>query len=599
MANLKENEQLYSQINQLTLSIFEAASKTQHTFLEIFAQKKWAAHLTPNAFGIMWMNSQVCWQAMGKAPEKIIENYLDFWRDHLTLLFNTEEDLDITAISGIELQKETLKRFKDPWWEKSPYFKSLKQGYLLFCHYCKKTVTHLDAVDAQSLAQFEFLMEQFLDAISPVNFVWTNPKAIKAAFDSKGETLFIGYQKWMTSLINGDGIPHIDMVDERAFVLGENIAVTPGKVIFENALMQLIQYSPMTDSVYTTPILFVPPWINKYYILDLQPKDSMVRWLVEKGHTVYLISWVNPDKSHYQTSFEEYARLGVLAAISQIQQLTCAPISAVGFCLGGTLLGCTLAHLAHVKKNPIKSATFLASMLDFSNPGKVGVFIDEAQVDMLEKQMKDSGYLDGKTLKCAFNLLRVNDLYWSFYESQYLLNQPPKAFDLLYWNNDSTHLPYEMYRFYLRNFYLENNLVHGNLELMGHRLDLKKSKVPCYFLATELDHISPWTSVYQGACAIGGSVQFVLGGSGHIAGVINPPHGEKYGYRLAPLDRQFVSDPTMWAQKTQAHSGSWWIHWENWLQNYSGEKIPIQEIHQAKIQYEAAPGRYVKKRIDP
>jgi len=376
------------------------------------------------------------------------------------------------------------------------------------------------------------------------------------------------------------------------------VATTEGKVVYENRMFQLLQYSPLTKDVHQTPLLIVPPWINKFYILDLQEKNSLIRWLTAQGHTVFVMSWVNPDESYADVGFEEYINEGVLEAIDAVEQATGEKqINAIGYCIGGTLLATTMAYMAAQDDDRINSATFFTSMLDFSSPGELGLFIDDEQLTSLEEKMDREGYLDGSEMAGTFNLLRANDLIWSFYINNYLLGNDPRPFDLLYWNSDSTRMPAKMHKWYLRNLYLENNLVKpGKIVLNDTPIDLTEIKTPSIFISTVDDHIAPWKSTWMGAHQFSGPVKFILGGSGHIAGVINPPAANKYGYRITA--NKLPKDAQNWADKATEHEGSWWPAWDKWIVKYVGKDVPARTPGDQKLDViEEAPGRYVKTKI--
>jgi polyhydroxyalkanoate synthase len=388
------------------------------------------------------------------------------------------------------------------------------------------------------------------------------------------------------------------MTDPSAFQVGGNLAVTPGKVVYQNDLMQLVQYAPLTDEVYRRPLLILPPWINKFYILDMREKNSFVRWATAQGHTVFIASWVNPDATYAQKSFDDYLRDGPLAALDAIEKATGErDINAIGFCLGGTLLASALGYMAATKDHRIKSATFFASMIDFSDPGELEVFIDEQQVTALEKKMQERGYLEGAEMATTFNMLRANDLIWSFVVNNYLLGKDPFPFDLLYWNSDSTRMPAAMHSFYLRNMYINNLLrTPGGITLNDVPIDLTKVKVPLYFASTLEDHIAPWKSTYAGAQLFKSKVRFVLGGSGHIAGIVNPPAANKYGYWT---NDELPATPQAWLDSATQHPGSWWADWEKWVAAYAGDKVPARIPGKGKLKaLEDAPGSYVKLRLD-
>ncbi|MEX2352906.1 MAG: alpha/beta fold hydrolase, partial [Gammaproteobacteria bacterium] len=376
----------------------------------------------------------------------------------------------------------------------------------------------------------------------------------------------------------------------------KNVAVSPGKVIFQNELMQLIQYAPTTTEVYKRPVLIIPPWINKFYILDLQPKNSLIKWLTEQGHTVFVISWINPDESLSDKDFQDYVFDGPLTALDAIKKATGeAKVNAIGYCIGGTLLSATLAYMKAKQDKRIVSATFFVSLIDFSEPGDLGVFIDDLQVQNLEEKMNARGFHDGKEMAMAFNLLRSNDLIWSFYVNNYLLGKDPMPFDLLYWNSDSTRMPAKMHSTYLRTMYLENRFKEpGGLTVGDVAIDVSQIDTPSYFISTEDDHIAPWKSTYLGARLFSGPVRFVLGKSGHIAGIVNHPDAKKYGYYTGPAPELDADD---WYQQVESHDGSWWPDWNQWVLAYAGEKVPARQPGDGELKpIEDAPGSYVKVR---
>jgi len=388
------------------------------------------------------------------------------------------------------------------------------------------------------------------------------------------------------------------MTDTSAFQVGRNLATTPGKVVYQNDLMQLIQYTPTTEQTYKRPLLVVPPFINKFYILDLREKNSFIKWLVDQGHTVFVISWVNPGPSLRCKGFADYMLEGPIAAVDAIEQATGEKeVNAIGYCLGGTLLSATLAYQKKKKQETIKSATFMATLMDFSKPGEIGVFINETAIAGLEKQMDALGYYDGRQMAFSFNTLRENDLFWSFFINNYLKGERPAAFDLLYWNTDSTNLPAAMHSYYLRNMYLNNLLIEKDaLELDGVKIDLSAVKVPGYFISAAQDHIALWQATYRGAQVLGGKNRFVLGGSGHIAGIVNPPEANKYGYWT---NDKLADSPDDWYQGSENHDGSWWLDWQQWvLKQGDMDRVAVRQPGDGKLKViEDAPGRYVKQRI--
>ena len=490
------------------------------------------------------------------------------------------------------------RRFFDAGWHENAAFDCLKQFYLLAARcVLQNTLDSLPARDEKTAQKVEFYTRQWLDALSPANFALSNPAVLRETVETRGANLIRGARALLADCARGRGrtlMPR--MSDDAAFEVGGNIATTPGQVIYQNRLMQLIQYQPATTEVYETPLLIVPPWINKYYILDLREENSFVKWASAEGHSVFMISWKNPDAGYADTGFEDYMRLGILAALEQIRAETGqSQANAIGYCVGGTLLAAANAWLARKRRKLIKSATYFTTLLDFAEPGDLGVFIDEAQLRALDRTMQKAGYLDGATMATVFNLLRANDLIWPFVINNYLLGKQPAAFDLLYWNADCTRLPAKAHSFFLRQCYLENRLAQKDgLSLNGAPIDLARIKSPAYFISMREDHIAPWPSTYAGARLMSGPVRFVLGGSGHIAGIINPPAKNKYHYWTG---EKATDDPAAWLQAAKSHAGSWWPDWAHWAARQAGKKVPARAPGQNLKPIEAAPGGYVKERI--
>ncbi|WP_440995721.1 PHA/PHB synthase family protein [Arhodomonas sp. SL1] len=491
------------------------------------------------------------------------------------------------------------RRFRGEGWEENPYFAYLREAYLITARELLASAHDVSTdLDAHERARVEFYTRQFADALAPSNFAATNPEVLAETLRTGGANLLRGLRHLTEDLARGGGLLRIRQTDANAFELGRDIAATPGKVIYQNALMQLIQYSPATDTVARRPLLIVPPWINKYYILDLTPKKSFIRWAVEQGLTVFVISWVNPDQRYAETGFDDYLLEGPLAALDAIEAATGErEVNAIGYCIGGTLLACTLAWMAARGDQRVKSATYFTSLLEFSDVGPMSVFIDEEQIRYLERDMNARGYLEGTHLANAFNLLQANDLIWGFVVNNYLLGRDPAPFDLLYWNSDSTRMPRRMHSFYLRNMYLENRLREpGGIELAGEPIDLSAIRLPAFFVATRGDHIAPWHSCYRSALLHGGRKRFVLGGSGHIAGVINPAGSQKYGYWS---HGRLPADPEQWLAAAQEHQGSWWPEWLAWVQRHSGGEVPARSPGDGALTpIEEAPGSYVRVRVD-
>ena len=486
------------------------------------------------------------------------------------------------------------KRFLDPSWNDAIAFNAIKQAYLLSNRWIIDTIVDVRGMDKPTRRKLRFYTSQMTDALAPSNFVLSNPEVLRTTIQTRGMNLLRGIANLLRDLDEGEGPMPFRMSDPDAFVVGENLANTSGDVVFQNELMQLIQYKPTTDTVHRRPLLVIPPWINKYYILDLGEKKSFIRYWVEHGHTVFVLSWINPGPELAHKSFEDYMLEGPIAAMDAIEQTTGErELNTVGYCIGGTLLGCTLAWLAAREDDRVKSATFLNSMMDFSDVGDLEVFINEDSVSKLEKAMDKQGYLDGASMATAFNMLRANGLIWSFFINNYLLGRDTAPFDLLYWNADATRMPAAMHSFYLRNMYMHNRLREpGGIELAGTPIDLGKVKVPSYFASAIEDHIAPWVSSYEGSRCLAGPVRFVLGGSGHIAGIINPPDRKKYGYRL---NDDSSLEPDAWLAGAEQFEGSWWPDWITWAQKFGGGKVKARKAEEGKLSViEPAPGTYVQ-----
>jgi polyhydroxyalkanoate synthase len=486
------------------------------------------------------------------------------------------------------------KRFADPEWSSNQFFDFVKQVYLLSTKWADTLVADAEGLDPHTRQKAEFYVKQIANALSPSNFVLTNPELLRETLSSNAENLARGMRMLAEDIQAGGGDLHIRQSDMERFEVGRNLAITPGKVIVENALMQLIQYSPSTEMVLRRPLLVVPPWINKFYVLDLTPDKSFIKWCVDQGLTVFVISWVNPDERHAAMGFEEYMRLGPLAALDAIKQATGeSKVNAIGYCVGGTLLSVTLAYLAAKRDRRIASATLFAAQVDFTHAGDLKVFVDEEQLRALERRMTARGYLEGKKMANAFNMLRSNDLIWPYIINNYLRGKAPMPFDLLYWNSDATRLPVANHSFYLRQCYLNNALSRGKMKIGGITLDLKKVKLPVYNLATREDHIAPAKSAFLGSKFFGGPVRFVLAGSGHIAGVVNPPGKGKYQYWTGGKAGSGTLEA--WLNKATEHPGSWWPDWFEWIKAQDATQVPARAPGGGKLKpIEDAPGRYVK-----
>jgi polyhydroxyalkanoate synthase len=525
-------------------------------------------------------------------PAHLMTAQIGFWQDYVTLWQHTAKRMmGIDSKPVIEAPKGD-KRFKNDAWREHEVFDFIKQSYLLAARYVQDVVRQVDGLDPHTARKVDFFSRQFMDAMSPSNFLFTNPEVLRKTAETGGENLLRGLSNLLSDLERGKGKLSVKMTDTEAFQPGKNIAVSPGKVVFQNELMQLIQYAPATETVLKRPLLIGPPWINKFYILDLRPANSLVKWAVSQGHTVFMISWVNPDAELSDKGFEDYMQEGYLAAMDVIEAITgVREVNVIGYCLGGTLLACTLAYLASLGDGRVTSATFFVTMMDFQEAGELGVFIDEEQLQGLEEKMSRQGYLDGSEMAAAFNMLRANDLIWSFVVNNYLMGNEPFPFDLLYWNSDSTRMPANMHKFYLRNMYQRNLLCEpGGITLSGVKIDLGKVTTPAYFLSTREDHIAPWRSTYRGTQLLGGPKRFVLAASGHIAGVVNPPGG-KYSHWV---NTELPLEPEAWFAGATEIAGSWWPDWQRWVTSFGEERVPARIPGEGKFAaLEDAPGHYV------
>jgi polyhydroxyalkanoate synthase len=533
---------------------------------------------------------QRLWIDAMRHPEHAWTNYTTFVQQYTQML--TTSTLKFWGLAQdvepVATPEAGDKRFSAPDWQRNPAFDLLKQSYLLTATTLLKAAAEVEGIDERQQRKLVFYLRQFLDAISPTNIAFTNPQVIHEIIQTGGQNLVSGMDHLLRDIKNGQ----IKMTDTDAFAPGRNLALTPGQVIYRNALIELIQYTPGTEQVYAIPLLFVPPWINKYYVLDLQPHNSLIKFLVDHGFTVFVISWKNPDASMEETSFEDYLTLGPLAAFNVVREITgSAKVNPVGYCIGGTLLSMTLPYLAATGEQIVDSATFFVSLQDFSEVGDTSIFIDEPQVTYIEGQMMERGYLDSRSMATMFNMLRANDLIWSNVVNNYLLGKEPPAFDLLYWNADGTRMARGAHSFYLRNTYLENNLIKaGKIVLKGVPIDLGQIRQDIYAVGTQQDHIVPWKSAWRITQLSRGHVRFVLGASGHIAGVINPPSKGK-GYWT---NKKKVRSADEWFETAESHKGSWWTDWLDWLKTRSGEQGAPPPMGSATYPpLTPAPGTYV------
>ena len=527
-------------------------------------------------------------------PMTLVETQAEFWQDYLTLWQRTTQRMLGFATEPVIEPAKDDRRFRHEQWSENSVIDFIKQSYLLSARCLHGTVRGADGLDDTTRRKLEFHTRQLVDALSPSNFAHTNPEVVAATMESGGGNLVKGLENLLDDLERGKGELKVSMTDRDAFEIGRNIATTPGKVVFQNDLMQLVQYSPTTKQVDRHPLLIVPPWINKFYILDLQPKNSFIKFCLDQGKTVFVISWVNPDARHRELGWDAYMNLGPLAALDAIAQATGeVEANVIGYCIGGTLLATVLGHMAAIGDRRFTSATFFTSIMDFEQAGELTLFVDEEQLAKIERQLDENGYLDAGAMATTFNLMRANDLIWSFVVGNYLLGKDALPFDLLYWNSDSTRMPAATHRYYLRNMYQKNLLKEpGGLELKGTPIDLRKVTTPVFLLSAREDHIAPWHNTYAAAGLYAGPVRFVLAGSGHIAGVINPAGSTKYGYWT---NDALPADPDAWLDGASQHPGSWWPAWAEWQSQFTGGKVKARIPGQGGLTaIEDAPGSYVK-----
>ena len=530
-------------------------------------------------------------------PQRVVEMQTRLGKSFLDLFANASRRLAGEEIDPVVRPDPRDRRFSDPEWSSNQYFDFLKQAYLIIADWTKYLVERADQLDPAVRQKAEFYTRQIVNALAPSNFILTNPELLRTTLNRSAENLVRGTQMLAEDIEAGGGELKIRQSDMSKFEVGRNLAITPGKVIYQNTLMQLIQYTPSTERVLRRPLLIVPPWINKYYVLDLTPEKSFIKWCVDQGLTVFVISWINPDEKLAQKSFSDYMHEGPLEALDVVARITGEDkVNAVGYCVGGTLLAVTLAYMAGKGDDRVTSATFLTTQVDFTHAGDLKVFAaTEEQVGAIERQMTERGYLEGSKMAAAFNLLRSNDLIWPYVIDNYLKGEAPFAFDLLYWNSDATRMPAANHSYYLRNCYLDNNITKSRLTIDNVRIDLKEITIPIYNLATREDHIAPAKSVYLGSTFFGGPMRYVLSGSGHIAGVVNPPAKTKYQYWTG--DTPHGEDVEGWLRNAAEHPGSWWPDWLAWIKAQHAEEVEARPPGGGMFApIEDAPGSYVKVR---
>ncbi|TIM84748.1 class I poly(R)-hydroxyalkanoic acid synthase [Mesorhizobium sp.] len=525
-----------------------------------------------------------------EAQTRLFSGYMTVWANSIQRLSAGGED----AEDAVKPEPGD-KRFQDPEWGRNAFFDFLKQAYLVTSRWAAELVEHADGLDEHTRHKASFYVKQVSNAISPSNFILTNPELFRETVASNGENLVRGMKMLAEDIAAGKGDLKLRQADYSPFEIGKNLATTPGKVVGRSDVAEILQYDPATETVLKRPLLICPPWINKFYILDLNPQKSFIRWAVEQGHTVFVISWINPDERHGTKSWEAYIREGLQYGLDTIEKATGEKdVNAVGYCVGGTLLAAALALMAQEGDHRIKSATFFTTQVDFTCAGDLKVFVDEEQVAAVEKAMNEKGYLDGTKMATAFNMLRSGDLIWPYVVNNYMRGKDPLPFDLLYWNADSTRMGAANHSFYLRNCYLENRLSQGMMELAGRVVSLKDVTIPVYNLAAKEDHIAPALSVFLGSKYFGGEVDYVMAGSGHIAGVVNPPAAQKYHYWTGGKPG---GDFDQWIAEAINHPGSWWPHWQRWVEAKDNTRVPARKPGKHMKTLGDAPGTYVKVRV--
>ena len=587
----------------LAESLASAADKSAKVLGDFIARQAAAGKsMVTDEFGLTQAFLELAAKMLSN-PYRLAETQMNLWWEYSALWQSSMLKLMGQSTTPVVEPAKSDKRFRHEDWEEHFLFDYVKQSYLIAARWLHNTVANVEGLDEHTRRKVDFFTRQYIDALAPSNFALTNPEVFRETIASGGQNLVKGLNNLLDDIERGNGQLKISMTDSKAFELGVNIATTPGHVVFQNDLMQLIQYEPATAKVAKRPLLIMPPWINKYYILDLREKNSLIKWCVAQGLTVFVISWVNPDERHAAKDFVDYMLEGPLAALDAIEKVTGEKdANVLGYCLGGTLLAAALGHLAAKKDKRIVSASFMTSLIDFTGAGELEVFIDEEQVSSLERKMSERGYLEGSHMANTFNMLRSNDLIWSFVINNYLMGRDPFPFDLLHWNQDSTRMPAKMHSFYLRNMYMRNKLREpGGISLAGTPIDVSKVAVPAYFVSAIEDHIAPWKTTYAGTQLLGGKSRFVLSGSGHIAGMINPPEASKYGYWT---NEKLPATAEAWFEGAKQHEGSWWTDWYEWLRPALGAEVAAREIGKASAKgrlrpLEPAPGSYARQRADP
>lgn len=597
----KDNKALYEDFDSLSEYLTDVTGKSQEVVREFFAKQSDLRRVTgelPNDPLNVGEAFQEMLKGLSADPGTVMQRQFNLWGDYAKLMATMSRRMAGETVKPAIKPSSGDKRFRHPAWEENPMLDFVKQSYLIFGNWLETTIAQLDGMDEHEKAKAEFYTRQFVDAFAPSNFAMLNPEVVEATIESKGENLLKGLKNLLEDIDRGHGELAIRQADLDYFKLGENIATTPGKVVFQNEIMQLIQYEPATEEVAKTPMLICPPWINKFYILDLQPQNSFIKWLVEQGRTVFVVSWVNPGPELREKTFEDYIKQGLFAALDAIEKATGEKkADTIGYCIGGTMLSTALALMAKKGDDRINSATFFTAQADFKESGDLLLFVDDEQLDAIEKQMDAAGgVLEGRAMATTFNMLRSNDLIWSFVIDNYMKGKDPAKFDLLFWNSDATRMPKQVHLFYLREFYQHNRLAKGEMVMDGETLDLSAVDIPVFMQAGETDHIAPYNSIYRTARLFASNgndkVQYMLAGSGHIAGVVNHPDKKKYHHSVNTALPATVEE---WRKEAETHPGSWWPYWIEWLNKVSPGKVPARTPGDGKLPIiEDAPGSYVK-----
>jgi polyhydroxyalkanoate synthase len=590
------SEQTAESVADLSRNLAAAMTRANALFATSFFDPGRSANLPARSDPFDVQRSMTdLWTHLAHNPDTLRDAYAGLWARYADIW--QRHALNMMLGPDAEAAPATRdKRFRDPEWASNPAFAMMRDTYLATADFLTGLVDRAEGLDEASKRKAAFFIKQAVDAASPSNFLFTNPAALRALIATRGESLKKGIENLAADLKRGKGALAITQTDMDAFKLGENVATAPGKVVFRNGLIELLQYEPTTEEVHEVPLLIFPPWINKFYILDLQPKNSMIRWLVDRGHTVFVASWINPDAKMAEKTFEDYMEEGVFAAVSAVGDATrCDRVNTVGYCIGGTLLSACLAYMAAKGDHRIQSATFFAAQMDFELAGDLKVFADKPGIDYLEDRIaQQGGLLDAQAMADTFNALRANDLIWNYVVDNYYIGNKPPPFDLLYWNSDQTRMPRALHLFYLRRFYQDNAMAKNGLTLMGEPIRLSKVRIPIYMQCSKEDHIAPAGSVFRSAKLFGGPVSFVMAGSGHIAGVINPPAAHKYQHWINDALPETLE---RWQAGAKEQPGSWWPHWDKWLAKMSGPDVPAREPGDCDLDVLGdAPGEYVKVR---